>query len=78
MWIKAYLSRLALLLTVLAASDVRVSHAAKCDRTPEGTTVNRSPSDGRFKLRILGDPDSYVAGENYTSKSFRIYLCLFY
>jgi hypothetical protein len=44
--------------------------ATKCDRTPEGATTSQSPADGRFKLRILGDPDRYIPGENYTSKVF--------
>lgn len=43
-------------------------YATKCDRSPEGVTTSQSPADGRFKLRILGDPHSYVPGENYTSE----------
>lgn len=45
---------------------------SKCDRIPENSTVNKSPVDGRYKLRILGDPEKYIPGENYTSK----YACL--
>jgi spondin-1 len=41
--------------------------AAKCERKPEGTLTNRTPFDGRFKLRILGDPDRFIPGQNYTS-----------
>lgn len=41
---------------------------SKCDRVPENSTVNKSPADGRYKLRILGDPERYIPGENYTSK----------
>ena len=40
----------------------------RCDRAPEGSSANKSPPDGRFRLRILGDPDRYIPGENYTSK----------
>lgn len=66
MWIKAYHSRL-LLCLALVNNVIKVSIAVKCDRTPEGTTANRSPSDSRFKLRILGEPDRYIPEENYTS-----------
>ncbi len=47
--------------------------SSKCDRIPPEHTANKSPSDGRYKLRILGDPDpnqGYVAGENYTSELY--------
>lgn len=48
----------------------------RCDRAPEGSSANKSPPDGRFRLRILGDPDRYIPGENYTSKYLiGIYLC---
>ena len=40
----------------------------KCDRTPEGSTAIKSPADGRFLIRISGNPQRYVAGERYTSK----------
>lgn len=45
------------------------ANISKCDRIPENSTVNKSPADGRYKLRILGDPEKYIPGENYTSKS---------
>jgi spondin-1 len=67
MWIKAYLSKL-LLCFVLISHEIQISTSSKCDRTPEGILASRTPSDGRFKLRILGDPDRYIPGENYTSK----------
>jgi hypothetical protein len=42
---------------------------SKCDRVPSENSANKSPSDGRYKLRILGDPEQgYVPGENYTSE----------
>lgn len=46
--------------------------SSKCDRIPSDENgANKSTSDGRYKLRILGDPEQgYVAGENYTSKFF--------
>lgn len=64
MWKPAYL----LIFLALFDDVVEVSNALKCDRTPEGMSVLRSASDGRFKLRILGEPDRYIPGENYTSK----------
>jgi hypothetical protein len=42
--------------------------SSKCDRIPVNSATNKSPADGRYKLRILGDPEYYVPGENYTSK----------
>lgn len=45
-----------------------LAYATKCDRTPEGVSTSQSSADGRFKLRILGDPHTYVPGENYTSE----------
>jgi spondin-1 len=56
-------------LLLLLASTVWFSVALKCDRTPEGITALRSQADGRFKLRILGEPDRYIPGENYTGES---------
>ena len=36
---------------------------------PSENVANKLPFDGRYKLRILGDPEQgYVAGENYTSE----------
>lgn len=40
--------------------------ALRCDRTPEGSGASKSPADGRFRLRISGNPDKYVPGETYT------------
>lgn len=71
MWIQAFLSKL-LLCFVIVIDGIQDSDAVKCDRTPEGTSALRSPSDGRFKLRILGEPDRFIPGENYTSKCNKI------
>ncbi|CRL03842.1 CLUMA_CG016464, isoform A [Clunio marinus] len=67
MSIKVNLSKL-LLYFITISIVIRVSTAAaiKCDRIPDGTLASRSSSDGRFKLRILGEPDRYIPGENYT------------
>ena len=49
-------------------TDQAVS-SSKCDRIPDNQSViNKSQADGRYKLRILGDPERYIPGENYTSK----------
>lgn len=45
-----------------------ISSAPKCDRVPEGTSVTKSPPDGRFRLRISTDPQYYIPGETYNSK----------
>lgn len=44
------------------------TEAVRCDRTPEGTGASKSPADGRFRLRISGNPEKYVPGESYTSE----------
>ncbi|GAB0098587.1 F-spondin [Sergentomyia squamirostris] len=38
----------------------------KCDRVPEGSGANKSPADGRFRIKIAGNPDRYTPGEMYT------------
>jgi hypothetical protein len=58
---------------LVVLSCVLLAHHAvsssKCDRIPESqSAANKSPADGRYKLRILGDPERYIPGENYTSK----------
>lgn len=73
MWIQAYLYKLLLCFVLVIVNETSISYALKCDRTPEGIIASRSPSDGRFKLRILGEPDRYIPGENYTSKRVHIY-----
>lgn len=47
-----------------------ISSAPKCDRVPEGTSVTKSPPDGRFRLRISTDPQYYIPGETYNSKNY--------
>lgn len=37
----------------------------KCDRTPEGHVAPKSPGDGRYRLRIGGNPEGYVPGQEY-------------
>lgn len=44
----------------------------KCDRVPEGTVTQKSPGDGRFRIRIEGNPEGYIAGEDYTSEFFYV------
>lgn len=42
----------------------------RCDMIPEGVTAPRCKEDlGRYKIEISGNPDSYLPGEQYTSKS---------
>lgn len=42
--------------------------AIRCDRSPEGFSANKSPADGRFRLKITGNPERYAPGEVYTCK----------
>ena len=74
MWM--YFSKLLLCAVVINNIDIKVLVALKCVRTPpEGISTNQSPYDGRFKLRVLGEPDRYIPEENYTS-TYNFYLCL--
>lgn len=38
----------------------------RCDRTPEGVVSTKSLANGRFSLKISGNPDKYVPGTAYT------------
>lgn len=53
---------------VVVVGLVNYSLALKCDRVPEGAGANKSPADGRFRIRITGNPERYIPGEVYTSK----------
>lgn len=57
------------LLIQLAAIQVNLTTALRCDRTPEGYRPEKSPSDGRFMLKISGDPERYTPGERYNGES---------
>lgn len=59
-----------LLLAVAAVifMEISVVTAIRCDRNPEGFSANKSPADGRFRLKITGNPEKYAPGEVYTSK----------
>ncbi|KFB49774.1 f-spondin [Anopheles sinensis] len=52
------------LLQLLDATQL--ARAVRCDRSPEGSGANKSPADGRFRLRISGNADKYVPGGSYT------------
>lgn len=58
------LCALALFLSLIHISVVA---AIRCDRNPEGFSTNKSPADGRFRLKITGNPERYAPGEVYTS-----------
>ncbi|XP_053683721.1 spondin-1-like [Sabethes cyaneus] len=55
-----------LLLLLVGLVGQHVTDAVRCDRTPEGAGASKSPADGRFRLRISGNPEKYVPGESYT------------
>lgn len=40
----------------------------KCSRTPQGHGATKSPSDGRFHVRISENTVKYTPGQTYTSK----------
>lgn len=45
------------------------AYAWKCDRLPDGSGAKKSPADGRFRIRISGNPERYAPGDIYTSKT---------
>ncbi|XP_059608919.1 spondin-1-like [Phlebotomus argentipes] len=51
---------------ITVALLIPVGIAGKCDRIPEGSGANKSPADGRFRIRIQGNPERYTPGELYT------------
>lgn len=65
------------LLLLVAATGViffkiNIVTAIRCDRSPEGFSANKSPADGRFRLKITGNPERYAPGEVYTCKYINI------
>ncbi|XP_059486805.1 spondin-1-like isoform X2 [Neocloeon triangulifer] len=40
--------------------------SARCDREPEGRLTSKSAIDGRFRIKVSGNPEKYVPGEVYT------------
>uniref|UniRef100_A0A336LL51 Spondin-1 n=1 Tax=Culicoides sonorensis TaxID=179676 RepID=A0A336LL51_CULSO len=55
-----------LLLLLVIFFQINSNIAIRCDRNPEGFTANKSPADGRFRLKISGNPERYTPGETYT------------
>lgn len=49
------------------AANLNVT-SSKCDRSPDGIASPKLPSDGRFKIKILGNPEFYTPNEDYTSE----------
>lgn len=54
----------------LICLNLKYAFTIKCDRTPEGFSANKSPSDGRYLLKIVGNPERYDPGETYTGIRF--------
>lgn len=57
----------ALLFTCFLA--LAISSSLRCDLTPAGITAERTRKDvGRYRIEISGNPEAYVAGEQYTGE----------
>lgn len=57
---------LVMVLVLIAAGS---SVSLRCDLTPAGILAERTRKDvGRYSIEISGNPDTYVPGEQYTSK----------
>lgn len=67
-------------LSLLIYTNFVLTQHLKCERAPEGTVLHKSPSDGRFRIRIEGNPEGYIAGGTYTSmmKFIRKFLIVFF
>lgn len=57
-----------IVVVILVTTYLRSANTIRCDRSPEGFSANKSPTDGRFLIKIAGNPEMYAAGETYTSK----------
>ncbi|XP_046394012.1 spondin-1-like isoform X2 [Ischnura elegans] len=56
-----------LLLVMMCVAAAGVASAGRCDREPEeARSTPRTPADGRFRIRVSGNPDKYVPREVYT------------
>lgn len=58
--------RAAFFATMLVGLLLPENVVGKCDRVPEGSGAAKSPADGRFRIRIQGNPERYTPGEIYT------------
>lgn len=60
-----------LILTIILScltQTAKSNYEPKCDRSPEGHVAAKSPADGRFRIRIVGNSEKYVPGEVYRIK----------
>lgn len=64
MLIKLRFSFLFTLLLLLVERSISL----RCDRTPEGARTPRTQTGHNYVIEISGNPDTYVPGEQYTSK----------
>lgn len=55
------------LLVLLVSKEIQ---SFRCDRRPYGATTHASPSDGRFKLEVIGaDNNAYIPEQLYNGKN---------
>ncbi|CRL03830.1 CLUMA_CG016442, isoform A [Clunio marinus] len=56
-----------MLLKIILVVNIAFVHGSglRCDRTPEASSAQKSPPDGRFRLMIANDPQRYLPGETY-------------
>ncbi|CAL4072077.1 unnamed protein product, partial [Meganyctiphanes norvegica] len=58
---------LAVVLAVLIAAPYGTeAQSSACSRAPHNTKTYKQNGDGRFRIKISGNPDNYVPGEVYT------------
>jgi hypothetical protein len=55
-------------LLVVLFNFYSIISANKCDRTPEGFVASKSPANGKFRIRITGNPERYSPGQVYQSE----------
>lgn len=57
------------LAVIFVLNCLQSSIGFRCDRKPYGSNTQASPSDGRYKIEILGTSDnSYIPDQLYTGK----------
>lgn len=54
----------------LLLSYISFVYTLKCSRMPTGPGAYKTPADGRYHIRITGNPSSYTPSKNYTSNNY--------
>lgn len=50
-------------------SSSSMAESTDCVRAPAATTASKTPGDNGFRIKIVGRPEAYTAGQVYTGKT---------